>query len=164
MRAAARDVKSGRVGSANQWINIPDLSSRKLTLSSLILSEQGNDSRKNSPNTTAASVGLLELPISVDRRFSRSSQLRYIVFVYNAPQKANQPDITIQTQVFRGKDVVLTSPAQPISANGQDPLRLPYAAEISLNTLTHGRYELVVSVQDRLSKTGATQRVSFEVK
>lgn len=164
MRVAARDAKGGRVGSANQWITVPDLSSRQLTLSSLILSEQGNENRKNSPDTAVPVVGSLELPVSVDRRFARTSRLRYIVFVYNAAQKANQPDITIQTQVFRGKDVVLASAARPISTTGQDPTRLPYVAEISLKTLSPGRYELQVTVQDRISKTNVIQRVSFEVK
>src|SRR5882762_2514225 len=33
VRVAARDSKSGRTGSAMQWIEIPDLSSRRLILS-----------------------------------------------------------------------------------------------------------------------------------
>lgn len=165
MRVAARDGASGRVGSFNRWITVPDLSSRKLTLSSLIISEQGRDSQKNASGETAvASVGELQLPISVDRHFARSSRLRYIVFVYNATQKTGQPDVTVQTKVLRGKDVVLTSAANKISAAGQDTLRLPYAAEISLNTLPPGRYDLQVSVQDRASKTDATQIISFEVE
>src|SRR6185436_13260109 len=40
IRVAARDDKSGRVGSAAQWIEIPDLSSKKLTLSTLMLGGQ----------------------------------------------------------------------------------------------------------------------------
>src|SRR5215212_5211701 len=34
VRVAARDDKTGRVGSAVEWIEIPDLSARKLSLSS----------------------------------------------------------------------------------------------------------------------------------
>ena len=40
VRIAARDEKSGRVGSAMQWIVIPDLSTHQLTLSSLLLGGQ----------------------------------------------------------------------------------------------------------------------------
>src|SRR5688500_20263205 len=35
VRVAARDALSGRVGTAKSWIQIPDLSAKKLTLSSL---------------------------------------------------------------------------------------------------------------------------------
>jgi hypothetical protein len=37
VRTAARDEKSGRLGSANQWIVIPDLTKRQLTSSSILL-------------------------------------------------------------------------------------------------------------------------------
>src|SRR4029079_17014917 len=37
VRVAARDEKSGRVGTALQWVVIPDLGSRHVTLSSLLL-------------------------------------------------------------------------------------------------------------------------------
>lgn len=163
MRVAARDIKSGRVGSAVQWIQIPDLTARKLTLSSLLIGEQYNDGEKKSRENNLTNVGLLEMPISVDRRFARSSILRYLVFVYNASSKA-KPDVTIQTQVWRGKNMILTSAANPISVEGQDAARLPYAAEISLNTLLPGRYELQITVQDRNAKTDIARRVSFEVR
>ena len=164
VRVAARDAKSGSVGSAVQWIEIPDLSKRQLALSSLILSERTNDPGAKQEKS-AADIGAL--PVLVDRRFARTSELRYIMFIYNAAQGKTgtaQPDVTIQTQILRGNDVVVTSPASPISTKGQDPARLPYAAEISLDTLPAGRYELLVMVQDRIAKSNSAQRVSFEVK
>lgn len=164
VRVAGRDVKSGRVGSAVQWIEIPDLLPRKLTLSSLILSEQIGSGEKLSPENAVANAGALELPVSVDRRFARSSKLRYIVFVYNAVQRVNQPEITLQTQIFRGQNLIIVSAMSPISAEGQDPARLPYLAEISLDKLLPGRYELQITVQDRISKNAATRRVSFEIE
>ena len=163
VRVAARDVQSGRVGSAVQWIEIPDLSNRRLALSSLILSERANDDKTNH----VTNVGPANLPVLVDRRFARTSELRYIIFVYNAaPGKTGtfQPDVTLQTQILRGNDVVVTSRARPISTEGQDPTRLSYAAEISLGTLPAGRYELLVLVQDRIAKSNSSQRVGFEVK
>jgi VWFA-related protein len=166
VRVAARDVKSGRVGSAVQWIEIPDLSKRRLALSSLILSERANDG-KTTPAHDVTNIGAASLPAPVDRRFARTSELRYIVFIYNAlPGKTGtaRPDVTLQTQILRGNDVVVTSPLSPISIEGQDPTRLSYAADIPLNTLPAGRYELLVLVNDRIAKSSSAQRVSFEVK
>ena len=40
VRVAARDDRTGRVGSASRWIEIPDLASKRLTLSNLMLGGQ----------------------------------------------------------------------------------------------------------------------------
>jgi VWFA-related protein len=166
VRVAARDVKSGRTGSAVQWIEIPDLSSRRLALSSLILSEK-KDEIKTKPENNTSNIEAMKLPVTVDRRFASNSQLRYIIFIYNAaPRKTEtkQPDVTLQTQILRGSQVILSSPVRQISTVGQDSMRLAYAAEISLKELPVGVYELLVVVQDRNAKSNNAQRISFEVK
>ena len=76
-RVAARDEKSGRVGSANQWIVIPDLSRNQLTLSSLLLGGQVIEDRANKENSP-------QVQLSVDHSFPRASALGYWIFVYNA--------------------------------------------------------------------------------
>lgn len=166
IRVAARDAKSGAVGSAVQWIDIPDLSAGRLALSSLILNEQAADGRAT-PAGGAAVAGEAGPRLTVDRRLPRTSRLRYLVFIYNAARGRaadGRPDVTVQTRVLRGKDVVLESPARPLSAEGQDPASLPYAAEIALGGLPPGRYELTVLVHDRAAKTDSARRVSFEVE
>jgi VWFA-related protein len=174
MRVATRDTKSGRTGSATQWINIPDLSARRLALSSLLIGEWTGDAEpKSEPGKAAAAAAtaatdeaLAGARLSVDRRFPRTSRLRYVVFIYNASRgraASASPDITLQTQVLRGREVVMSSPPRPVSLAGQDPTRLPYAAEVPLRGIPAGRYMLEVTVTDRVAKTSATQRVGFEV-
>lgn len=166
IRVAARDSKSGRVGSAVQWILIPDLSSRKLALSSLLIGEQISRTKKEKTTIASESV-LADVELSVDRRFSRSSRLRYVFFIYNAARAkkgAAVPDVTVETKILRGKDILLTNPARQFTVAGQDAARLPYAAEMSLNWLPAGRYELEVTVQDRNAKTTVTERAGFVVR
>jgi hypothetical protein len=55
-RVAARDEKSGRVGSAIQWIVIPDLTKSQLTLSSVLLGGQVIEDKKNQRVKRARSV------------------------------------------------------------------------------------------------------------
>ncbi|HEY9285221.1 MAG TPA: hypothetical protein VIP46_17335, partial [Pyrinomonadaceae bacterium] len=115
----------------------------------------------------AANAVVANARFTVDRRVERNSHLRYITFVYNASRgKAGTlpPDVTVQTQILRGGELVVTSLPSRISVEGKDPERLPYAAEISLDRLPAGRYELLVHIQDRIAKTDSRQRVSFEVK
>jgi hypothetical protein len=162
VRVATRDVKSGRLGSAVGWVDIPDLSKRKLALSSLILSERVHNNRIRQENISNIGVG--DLPVHVDRRFARTSDLRYMIFVYNAAPGATRPDVTIQTQILRDNKVVVTSQPSPISTEDKDPMRLPYAAEVSLRTLPAGRYELVVTVEDRIAKARRAQQLNFEIR
>jgi hypothetical protein len=132
----------------------------------LLLSEQSYRTKQmQQPASTAAPL-LANAEISVDRRFAQSSRLQYLIFIYNASRGKNgqaQPEVTLQTQVFRGREIVLESPARQISASGQDLARIPYAAEIPLSGMPAGRYELLVKVYDRLAKTNREQRIGFEI-
>ncbi len=161
MRVAARDVKTGRLGSAAQWVEVPDLSKHKLALSSLLLAETraGGAGPEKSPEPAAAEM-------SVDRRFERTSALRYLVFVYNARGNgaAEPPDVTAETQVFRANRPVLTAPPARVPPEGQDAARLAYAAEVPLRGLPPGRYSLRVTVRDRAAQATAERRVSFTIK
>ena len=166
IRTAARDVKSGRLGSAEQWIEIPDLAAKHLALSSLLLGERTNDpqQQKVASTTDLAPAGI---QISVDRRFASTSHLRYVLYIYNAARGAgakSSPNVALQTQIFRGSSIVMTSPSRQVSAEGQDPAQLSYAAEIPLSGMAAGRYQLQITAIDRIAKTSATQRVSFEIK
>lgn len=169
MRVAARDTKTGRVGSAVQWVEVPDLAARKLALSSLIVAESGAEAARRLTEPAVVKTDALLEPaaaeISVDRRFGRTSSLRYLVFIYNArAAAAAPPDVTLQTRLFRGRVEVFTAPPARVAAAGQDAARLAYAAEVPLEGLPPGRYSLRVTVEDRAAKKTAEQRVGFVVK
>ena len=157
-RVAARDEKSGRVGSAIQWIVIPDLAKSQLTLSSVLLGGQVLEDRNNK----AASP---HVQLSVDHIFPRMSQLGYWVFVYNAKRDASgNPQITVQTQVLRDGQAVLSSPQRKLSNAGPDLERIPFGEELALNTLTPGKYDLKVIVKDGVAGTSASQVADFVVR
>jgi VWFA-related protein len=165
VRVATRDSKSGRTGSAMQWIEIPDLASHKLSLSSLLLGETTKDAellKGSDPSAVAESL------LTVDRRLARSSKLRFVTYVYNAARGANgtaPPDVALQMQILRNDQPVVTTASRKIEpGTAQDPARLPYAAEIPLEALPPGRYVLQVTAIDRISKTTATQRAIFEIE
>jgi VWFA-related protein len=162
VRVAARDTKSGRTGSATQWIEIPDLAARKLAMSSLLVGGRPADA----PATQNDEANPNPVTISVDRRFTRDSQLRFLTYIYNAasgPQSAT-PDVAIQVQVFRDDQPVITTPMSQLKTEGLPDMKsLPYAAEVPLEKLLPGHYVLRVSVVDRITKTSASQQIDFEV-
>ncbi len=162
-RIAVRDLKSGLAGSARAWIEIPDLSKRQLTLSSLLLGEH-NQSPINNVSKNGDDISPVFLNPS--HRFRRESNLRFLVFLYNAVRSPSdsQPDAAIQVQLVRDDQPVMTTALRKISTEGiADFDHLPYAAEIPLSALGPGRYVLHVTVIDRVSKRSASQQTHFDV-
>jgi len=162
VRIAARDDKSGKIGSAHAWIEIPDLAKKKLTMSSLLLGERTQGMMTNVSN----SGGVSPVAISASHRFRRESTLRFLIFVYNAQLSTadQKPDVAVQVQVIRDDQPVLTTALRKVSAEGVlDLARLPYAAEIPLSELLPGRYLLQVSLIDRVSKQSTTRQTHFDV-
>src|SRR6185503_5760114 len=161
VRVAARDDKSGKIGTAHAWVEIPDLSTQQLAMSSLLLGERTQSMMTNVSNSSSNPVAL-----SASHRFGRESTLRFLIFTYNmslspADQK---PDIVVQTQVVRDDQPVVTTALRKISTDGVlDLTRLPYAAEIPLAELLPGRYVLHVTVIDRTSKQSTSRQTHFDV-
>jgi hypothetical protein len=161
VRVAARDDRSGRLGSAQGWIKVPDLTDKRLALSSLLLGEYLENQVSNVP-----SVDPNQPNISASHRFNRRSKLRLLAFTYNStPSPTDQkPDLAVQVQVVRDDQPVFTTSLRKVSTDGvPDLTRVPYAADVLLDDLLPGRYVLQVSVIDRISKQSAIQRTHFEV-
>jgi VWFA-related protein len=161
VRVAVRDDKSGKIGGAHAWVEIPDLSDKKLAMSSLLLGE-----RTQKVMTNVSGPGTNPVALSASHRFSRESTLRFLIFTYNmALSPADQkPDIVVQTQIVRDDQPVVTTALRKVTTEGVlDITRLPYAAEIPLAELLPGRYVLQVTVIDRTSKQSTSRQTHFDV-
>jgi VWFA-related protein len=99
VRVAAVDAKQGRAGSALSWIEIPDLSARTLTLSSLIVGERRIATDLDPSSADASEPGkspeaLRQVYLDIDHHFASSSRLRFLTFVYNASGSSAEGDPT----------------------------------------------------------------------
>jgi VWFA-related protein len=168
VRAATRDSKSGKVGSASQWIEIPDLSKHQLTLSSFLLGGQVIDVKPKPDAAKGPEAAAPQVQFSVDRRFKRSSQLSFWLFIYNAKRGANgtsAPDIATQIEVFGNGQTIVKTPVRKIETTGMPDLqRIAYGGQFPLAALAPGRYELKVTITDQLANTSAFQLISFQVE
>jgi hypothetical protein len=156
VKVAARDARGRQMGSASQWVEIPDLSKHQLTLSSLHLGGRavGGDKAASAP----------QVQFSVDRRFARSSKLDFLAFIYNAARPSNAVDLSAKVRVTREGRAVISSPPIKIAPPAQtDFARIPFTGVISLGQLPPGRYELELEVNDNAAKTSATQRIAFDI-
>ncbi len=149
VRVAARDRRTGRVGSASQGVAIPEPTSPALRR--IFLAE------------TRAGVAEPTVPVNVTRRFSRRSRLRFQTFVYNA-QGPSPSDVTLRVELLRDGASVLTLPdANPSRGGAADPARLPFSGEVSLAELPPGRYVIQISAAPQ-SKLAVTQQANFIIE
>ncbi len=167
VRVGVRDETSGRAGTAHGWIEIPNLSSGQLALSTLFLG-----ARAQAAATTANASAINDdpnntVPLSINHNFSPNGYLRFLVVAYNAalaPSDA-KPDLAVQVQIVRDGQPVTTTALRKLSVEGlPDLTRIPYAAEISLSGLPAGRYLLQVTVIDRVAKKSASQQNRFAIE
>ena len=165
VRVGVRDETTGRSGTANAWIEIPNLSSGQLALSSLLMGARA----PAAPTTNASAITddlLTTVPLSINHNFSPNGYLRFLVIVYNAalaPTDA-KPDLAVQVQIVRDEQPVTTTALRKIAVDGlADLTRIPYAAEVSLSGLPAGRYLLQVTVVDRVAKKSASQQNRFAI-
>jgi VWFA-related protein len=161
VKAAARDSRGGQLGSAIQWIEIPDLSKKQLTLSSLHLG--GRQVGGGGPDGSAP-----QIQFSVDRRFPRASKVDFLGFVYNATRAGGGTgavDLSVTLRVLRDNKAVVSSPARKLAPEaGADLARIPVTGAISLGQLPVGRYELEVGITDNVARTNTVERIVFEIK
>ena len=158
VRVALRDDRSGRMGHAAEWVEVPDLKSGTFTLSSLLL---GGEAVSSGINKTGAP----QMQFSVDRRFPRNSRLSLMLFAYNSGRGSSTPNLSAEIRVQRDGQSVLAIPRQQVPVDGTtDPKRVFYGGSFSLSSLSPGTYELVVSLTDNVTRRTATQQQIFTVE
>lgn len=158
IRVGARDSVSGRIGRVIRWIEVPDVPSGKLALSSLVLGE-----RESEPTATDATA---RARMKVDNHFSRKSRLRLLTYLYNASAPGKPaPQIEVELQLLRQNKVLISSPPRKLSiVTEEDFHEFPFVQELSLSQVPRGRYLLRVVATDRLSKRRVTREQNFQVE
>jgi VWFA-related protein len=163
VRIATRDSKSGQVGGAQQWIEIPDLALHRLSLSSLLLGLQNVEVRGVKTNAAVNP----QVQFSTDHRFARNSRLNFLIFLYNTARGEggkSKPDVTMQARLLRGGQTLKTVPLQRSSIETQDLARLPFGGEIALDSMPSGQYIVEIIATDRIARTSVSQRARITLE
>jgi VWFA-related protein len=173
IKAAIRDTATGKIGSASQFIEVPNLKKKNLTLSGIVLenftmAQWRQPANLDSPSE--ASVGktnpLLDTSL---RRFKRGTVLQYGVEIYNAKAENKQkPQLTTYVRLFHNGKTILNSNELPVKITEQsDFQKINSMNALRLGTgLASGDYILQIIVVDNAAKEKnkiATQSVQFEI-
>ena len=154
VRVAIRDKETAKIGSAGEFVTVPDLRTRRPAVSGIVL---GGGSRGRSEQVALANT--------VARRFDPNTDLDFVYVIYNALQFAKP---VMETKLFRDGKVVYSAPEAPIQTTGQpDPERVLVSGKVPLSRdLEPGFYYLQVVITDKDAKGKAlpvVQWIDFEV-
>lgn len=147
LRAAVRDVASGRIGSAGHFVEVPDVSQGRLALSGILL------------KTASQQPSALRL-------FRPGDTLTYGYQVLNAQVDGKR--LEKEVRLYRDGKVVLTDAPAPLTPTAaDDPKRLLLDGTLRLDDkLATGDYILQLIVTDKLADNKsqtAAQWIDFEV-
>ena len=164
LRAAVRDRTSGKVGSANQLVQVPDIKKGRLALSGLLLTGQAGAAQAREEG---AAVDRDPQASEAVRRFRVGTAASYGFVVYNARTEKDRPQIESQIRVFREGQLVVEGKAKPVDPGPQmDMQRLIAGGALRFGPeMTPGDYVLQVNVTDTLAKKErtATQWIDFQI-
>jgi hypothetical protein len=153
IRVAVRDDASAKVGSASQFIQIPELKKARFALASIILQDGGAASR---------TVDLLKLTPS-RRQFQQGSELEYFCAVAKGGDRQATTDLATEIHIVReGKEVYSTA-AKVVDVPNSGPA--VYGAVRLTDKFAPGEYYLhLIATDPRGGKNAAAdQWTDFQV-
>lgn len=166
MRVVMRDSATSRIGSASQFIEVPDLKKHRLTLSGILLQRFQADNKATVPEQFQPD----DQRDLATRSFRAGMDVRFGYGIYNAEldRTTQSPKLTIQFKVFHdGKEIFVSKEKDVKLIDQTDPEHLLAEGIFTLGkAIRPGDYVLQVIVRDLPTKGNtqvATQWIDFEV-
>ncbi|HEY9142071.1 MAG TPA: VWA domain-containing protein [Bryobacteraceae bacterium] len=143
IRVAVRDQTTGKIGSATQFLEIPELKKKGFALASVILQDGDRSARPD----------MLDI-VPALRQFKRGSSLEYFCAVEKGRKKGPDVDMATRVRVLRDGKEVYSTPARLIDM----PVvgRVVFGALKLGDNMTPGDYYLQVIVAERNAAKGTT--------
>ena len=167
LRVALRDHGSDKLGSANQFVEVPNLKKGHLVLSGVVLENLPFTEwqKREAGQQSAATNALNDTSL---RQFKRGTVVNYGFNIYNSKPVGAASNLTYQTRLFRDGKPVFEGAVQPVVATpSDDPNSVSFRGALGLGTsMVPGDYVLQVTIIDNTAKQGrntATQFVTFEI-
>ena len=160
VRVATRDRTSNRIGSASEFVAVPNLRDKKLAVSGVILGTNSDPSGQALANPGA-------------RRFTPNSEVHFAYIIYNAANETGAlRNLVMQAKLFRDGKEVFAGPEVPVKAmaNQTDLSRLLTSGSARLaQNLEPCVYYVQVSVmevglKDKDKMLPVVQWAAFEVQ
>jgi VWFA-related protein len=143
IRVAVRDQATARIGSATQYLQIPDFGKSGFTLTSVVLRDGEQTADKSGPPGIAAAL----------RQFKRGGLVEFLCAIEKGSASAPNPDLETRVRVLRDGKEVYSAPAHLVELKGGG--RAVGGALRLAGSITPGDYNLQVIVTERNGGDGA---------
>jgi VWFA-related protein len=178
IRVAVRDEISGKIGSAYQFVEIPDLGKGNLALSNLFLFNRNEDAawiqsgapQKETQNWLVPNTKRDAGKSPALRSYHPGESFEYMSIVYNAKRETGRmPDLESQFILFKDGQEILKGAPQPVDLKGISDLKeIPIKGTMVLeNTMQEGDYVLQLLIRDKLAggkKSLVSQASDFRIE
>lgn len=169
MRLVLRDTANGRMGSATQVIEVPDIRNGKLALSGILLAADKAKSQAAANQAEGVIEEVDSRKTAAVRIFESGETIAWSYQILNAKSgKDNKPQLTAQIRLFREGQQAYEGTQLEMNADTQSGSKRMIAADqIYLKQLPPGYYVLQIAVTDKLAKEGqrtAVQSIDFDAQ
>lgn len=167
LRVAIRDVAANRVGSASQFVEIPNLKKGRLSLSGVMLQSTPYEEWQRRQMATGKTVVPADARADTAiRQFRSGTVVDYAVTIYNAKMDAaRKTNLTVQAKLFNDQKQLFEGRVAPVERS--ETYNIAAVGSISLGSkLEPGNYTLQLIITDANAKKNrqtATQFVAFEM-
>jgi VWFA-related protein len=170
LRLAVRDANSKRLGSAGDFVEIPNVKKDKFFMSGLLTTDVTTEGKPVMPKTRSAKAAFA--PVFVNtipsiRQYPAGTVLAYIYNIYNAKPDAatKQPKLVKQVRLYKNGKLVGDTGEKPLEIQPQtDMTRIADYSFLRLaQTMETGEYILQVIIRDTLANKTTSQWMDFEV-
>lgn len=138
LRVAVREDETGKLGSLSKYLEVPDMSKKHLTMSSVFLHSVEPGSKQ-------------AVELSALRQIPRKDDLRFSAVVYNPKLEGGKPQLTARLILTRGGATIFDQPVQTVDIRGADDSQFVKLGQIGLNRLQPGHYVLTFVLTDTLA-------------
>ncbi len=173
VRVALRDSKTNTVGSANQFVSVPNLRFGRLTLSGIVfetVSPNAIQTERLQSDDLGEDVSQTDPLIDTSlRQFDAGKIVRFAYSIHGSRLGSDRrPDLTVQIRLFRDGKVFYESVPAPIIRNAMEPKKaITASGSFRLgDQMPVGDYVLEIKANDNLAKgraKTASTFVQFEV-
>ncbi|MEP7214562.1 MAG: VWA domain-containing protein, partial [Acidobacteriota bacterium] len=168
LRVAIRDRGSDKVGSANQFVEVPNLKKERLVLSGVVLENLSISDwtlRDRGKPTVALSDPMTDTSL---RQFKRGTVLNYGYAILNSkPGSAEGGSLTSLVRLYRDGKMIYEGKPQTIPAAAKTGTAVNASGALVLGLeMLPGDYVMQIVVTDKLAKekySSAGQFVQFEI-
>lgn len=171
VRVAMRDLSTSSLGSASQFLEVPEVGKGLIAVSGVLLRAAGSAAEEGSagvmlPETAEAGLIAEVLGEPSVRIFGPGSDVVYAYEIYDGLRGEAAARLQMSTSLLRDGRVLYESPWTPVRARaaGETPRVIPIAGKLSLGgDVPPGPYTLQVNVTSE-GRRRAAQWVDLEVR